>query len=120
MQPEFLLQESSQVLLTLGKTPQLFQQQNKPLAGKATLPTIPSPAYPWRFPLVSALIQTTEDQQPPGMGAGGRSRILILPTRGEPPSQGVEGKTREAWEQEGRDFRSWDLGKADNICLTGL
>lgn len=92
VQPEFLLQESSQVLLTLGKTTQLFQQQNKPLAGKATLPIIPSPAYPWRFPLVSALIQATEDKQPPGMGAGGRSQILILPTRG---GTSITGSGRE-------------------------
>lgn len=45
------------------------------------------------------------------MGAGERSRILVLPTRGKPPSWGEEGKAREAWEQEGRDFRSRDLGR---------
>lgn len=90
---------------------QLFQQQKKLLAGKATLPITASRAYPQRFPLGSAPIQATEDHQLPGMGAGGRSHILILPTRDKPPLWGEEGKSREAREQEGWDFKSRDLGR---------
>jgi len=89
---------------------QLFQQQNKPLAGKATLPITASPAYPQRFPPVSAPTQAAGDGCR-GKEAFTPSCVLGLPSRGKPPSQGEKRKKREAQEQGGWDSGSRDLGR---------
>lgn len=81
-QAEFLLWESFQVLFTLGKITQLFQQQNKHPTGKTTFPITASLVHSWRFHLLVL------------MDAGGRSCILVLPTRDKPPSWGGPGEPR--------------------------